>query len=128
MNLKEIKELLQLMKDHDLSEVEIEKDGLRLKLKKGGSGVTFEKNPENLGIIGPFSKQTEGMQPSAPKEVASRETESQGIYIVRSPMVGTFYASPAPDQPAYISVGQAIRKGSVLCIVEAIKLINEIKY
>ena len=61
--------------------------------------------------------------PSSPAQPAVEE----GVTIVRSPMVGTFYAAPAPDQPAYVSVGKSVKDGDVLCIIEAMKLMNEIK-
>lgn len=125
MNMKEIKEMLQLMKENDLSEVEIEKDGLKIKLKKTGM-VSMESGSDKLGVAMPFLRRVEPAAQMAVQE-AGAASEGQGYQVVRSPMVGTFYASPAPDQPPYLSVGQAIRKGSVLCIVEAMKLMNEIK-
>ena len=127
MNMKEIKEILQMMKDHDLSEVEIEKDGLKIKLKKTGAGISFEKSAGGPGTQVSYPKQNEAGSGAGSQEAAAAQTESQGITIVRSPMVGTFYSAPSPDQPPFLTVGQAIRKGSVLCIVEAMKLMNEIK-
>jgi acetyl-CoA carboxylase biotin carboxyl carrier protein len=124
MNIKEIKEMLQLMAEHNLSEVEIEKDGLKLKLKKTASGkfVTEESHERPMMMSAASSPRSLATQePPQPAELPSN------ILVVRSPMVGTFYASPAPDQPAYVSVGKTIKEGDVLCIVEAMKLMNEIK-
>lgn len=126
MNLKEIKELLQLMMDHSLTEIEIEKDGTKIKLRKdsGGPYVTENAGGAPSATI-PFSKSAKF--PSSETAPASVSEESQNVVVVRAPMVGTFYASPAPDQPPYISAGQTVREGDVLCIIEAMKLMNEIK-
>ena len=130
MNLKEIKELLQLMAEHGLSEIEIEKDDSKIKLKKtpGGQVVAEEMvgshsvvipmpRPLTCGVGGGASG---GFQSPAP-------VSSEDVILVRSPMVGTFYSAPAPDQPSYVSQGQAVKEGDVLCIIEAMKLMNEIK-
>lgn len=123
MNIKEIKEILGLMREHDLCEIELEKEGMKLKLKKGGAGAVM------------VERQVLPAAPAAllprPELSASREGGSAelppGTLLVRAPMVGTYYSAPAPDQPAYVSVGQNIREGDVLCIIEAMKLMNEIK-
>ena len=126
MNIKEIKEMLQLMNEFGLSEIEIEKDGLKIKLKKGVDGklLAEEIRPASVMPV-PLVSGIESY-PSRPQEV-SGSVESPNTGTVRSPMVGTYYASPAPDQPPYLSVGQKVREGDVLCIVEAMKLMNEIK-
>lgn len=122
MNLKEIRELLQLMTDHDLSEIEIEKEGMRIKLKKGADGILTQHVTSSAPAV--MSAPSAG---AAPVQASVAPAGDPNVYIVRSPMVGTFYAAPAPDQPPYASVGQQIREGDVLCIVEAMKLMNEIK-
>lgn len=122
MNIKEIKEVLQLMKEHELAEIEIEKDGLKLKVRKliGGQMAV-----ETFAM--PALKAAPAVAaPAAPAEAAPAPAADPGT-LVRSPMVGTFYASPAPDQPSYVSVGQRVKPGDVLCIIEAMKLMNEIK-
>ena len=123
MNIKEIKEMLQLMADHGLTEIEIEKDGMKIKLKKGVSGkYNAEEVPGMSSMVVPMPHSAE----KAGGESA-QALEPANISTVRSPMVGTFYASPAPDQAAYVSVGKRVKEGDVLCIVEAMKLMNEIK-
>lgn len=127
MNLKEIKELLQLMGENDLAQIEIEKDGLKIKLVK-----TVQPAPlitrtavEAAPMVIPV--------PSAPHPAkassvpAAPQPDNANVVIVRSPMVGTFYSAPAPDQPPYAAVGKKVNEGDVLCIVEAMKLMNEIK-
>ncbi len=124
MNIKEIKEMLQLMAEHSLTEVEIEKDGLKIKLKKGGNGrFVTETAYETAPMAVPVARGAAdaGSAPPAPK------ADPPNVAIVKSPMVGTFYAAPSPDQPNYAAVGKQVKEGDVLCIVEAMKLMNEIK-
>jgi len=126
MNIKELKEVLQLMADHQLAEIEIEKEGVKIKLKKTPCGMISVQEPAaTLAAqqVAQANVQAQTIQPTAP--VA--EPVDVNVEIVRSPMVGTFYAAPSPDQPTYVKVGQSISEGHVLCIVEAMKLMNEIK-
>lgn len=125
MNLKEIKEMLQLMAEHGLSEMEIEKDGLKIRLRKGNGGRGLaEQVYDNQSSVIPMLVETA----SGPTAIASQSAQSgNGGTLIKSPMVGTFYSAPAPDQPAYVTVGAKISEGDVLCIIEAMKLMNEIK-
>ncbi|MFH0985665.1 MAG: acetyl-CoA carboxylase biotin carboxyl carrier protein [Candidatus Omnitrophota bacterium] len=123
MNIKEIKELLELMAEHGVGEIEIEKDNAKIKLRKMASGgIVMQSAPQMMAQI-PAVAQIHAHAPA----VAAPAAEEEGVTIVRSPMVGTFYAAPAPDQPAYVSVGKVVKDGDVLCIIEAMKLMNEIK-
>ncbi len=125
MNIKEIKELLELMAEHNLGEIEIEKDNAKIMLRKmAGGGIVVQNTPQAMAPIGTGIPAP--AQASAPAAAAQPIAE-EGVTIVRSPMVGTFYAAPAPDQPAYVSVGKVVKDGDVLCIIEAMKLMNEIK-
>lgn len=122
MNVKEIKEMVALMNESGLMELEIEKEGLKLRLKKSAGGIQQELSVvPNLQIASPSV-----VAPSGP---AVKETEPslKGLVEVKSPMVGTFYRAPAPDAPPYVQEGQKIEKGQVVCIIEAMKLMNEIK-
>ncbi len=123
MNLKEMKEMLQLMAEHGLSEIEIEKDGLKIKFKKGHNGAVYrEEIPSMQSMVVPMPTVVEkSSQALAP------EASDANLHMIKSPMVGTFYASPAPDQPYYTGPGKKIKEGDVLCIIEAMKLMNEIK-
>lgn len=122
MNIKEIKEILQLMAEHGLSEVEVEKEGEKLKLKKPSG--KFVEEMTSLPVMPAMPAQKSA---AAPAPQAAPAPEAASGTLVRSPMVGTFYSSPAPDQPVYITVGKKVKPGDVLCIVEAMKLMNEIK-
>ncbi|MFA5168502.1 MAG: acetyl-CoA carboxylase biotin carboxyl carrier protein [Candidatus Omnitrophota bacterium] len=125
MNIKEIKELLELMAEHNLGEIEIEKDNAKIKLRKmSNGGIMMQGTPQMTAPIGAVMHAP--VPANAPVAVAQPVAE-EGVTIVRSPMVGTFYAAPAPDQPAYVSVGKVVKDGDVLCIIEAMKLMNEIK-
>ena len=109
MNIKEIKEMIALMNENSLSELEIEQDGVRIKLRKGLGGAV-EKTVE--------------YSPSAPQV---RETVEKKTIEIKTPMVGTFYRSPSPDAPPFVNIGDVIEPGQVICIIEAMKLMNEIK-
>lgn len=113
------------MEEHDLTEVEIEKDGTKIKLRKGSGGkMVAEQMAGSQPVVIPMSASYE----MASKAVGpAAENPADGGTKVRSPMVGTFYTTPAPDQPPYVTVGQSIKVGDVLCIIEAMKLMNEIK-
>ena len=128
MNIKEIKEMLQLMAEHGLSEIEIEKDGLKIKLKKGAGGriISEEVRDSGQSVVVPMAVGTETGHYGAPQTPRVVQ-ESPNLTLIKSPMVGTFYTAPAPDQPPYVTAGQKVKEGDVLCIVEAMKLMNEIK-
>ena len=120
MNLKEIKEMIQLMNENGLSEFEMEKDGLKIRLRKGPSGV-MEPN-----IV---YESRAGIQPLSAQILAKENTSAatQAKIQVKSPMVGTFYTAPAPDANPFVQVGSVVEVGQVICVIEAMKLMNEIK-
>lgn len=121
MNIKELKEMINLMKEHDLVELEIEKEGERIRLKKDATGVITKEDISHARYIpSQVLKDTEAVS-------SKQEVVDERMNIVRSPMVGTFYAAPAPDQDSYVTKGQVVKEGDVLCIIEAMKLMNEIK-
>jgi acetyl-CoA carboxylase biotin carboxyl carrier protein len=123
MNVKEIRELLELMAEHNVGEIEIEKDNAKIKLRKLPNGQVVMQNAPQM--MSPMQSVIPAPVPAAAPSAPPAAEE--GVTIVRSPMVGTFYAAPAPDQPPYVSVGKAIKEGDVICIVEAMKLMNELK-
>jgi oxaloacetate decarboxylase alpha subunit len=121
MNLKEIKEMINLMNENNLMELEIEKEGLRVRLKKT---VAHQENI-NAPIIIERKKGAELQKATETAEI-NEKTLSNSIEI-KAPMVGTFYRAPQPEAPPYVEVGQIIETGQVICIIEAMKLMNEIK-
>jgi len=130
MNLKEIKELIDILKDTEVSELELEKAGSRIRIKmSGGEAVQYIEHAPAPEPRQPGPVVVHG--PSAPvqKETgpAAEQDESRNVVVVNSPIVGTFYRSPSPDSPAYVEVGDVVKKGQVICIIEAMKLMNEIE-
>ena len=122
-DLKEIKSIIDLMKKHDLSVFEIEKEGFRLKLQRGGSAPqTTVTAPAVAG--GPAKAAVPGSEPPPP---AAKAIETVPMKEIVSPMVGTFYRSASPDGPPFVEVGKPVTEESVVCIIEAMKVMNEIK-
>ncbi len=122
MNIKEIKEMVNLMNENGLMELEIEKEGMRIRLKKTAAGI-------EMGAPILVERQRAEQQPVAKHDApaqAAKELISKSVEI-KSPMVGTFYRAPSPEAPPYVEVGQNIEPGQVICIIEAMKLMNEIK-
>jgi len=128
MNLKELKELIEMLKGTDISEVEIERSGTKVRLRKGGD-VTFHPAMPRMEyppatFVAPAIVEAPAPAPAADKPVEPAKTNQ---VKVTSPIVGTFYRSSSPDKPAYVEVGDIVKKGQVLCIIEAMKLMNEIE-
>ena len=117
MVLKEIKEMIQLMHEHHLLELEVEREGMKIRLKKSGETVvqSVVAAPAPAAVPVPVAAVA-----AAPAPAANRTP-------IKSPMVGTFYRAPAPDAPPFVEPGQTIEVGQVICIIEAMKLMNEIK-
>src|SRR5712692_9958493 len=135
MDLNEIKQILDLVREHDLAEFEIEHDGLRLKVRKDANGAhvvtpsAFMVAPviapaagEGTPAAAPLQA-SPGASPAAADAAAEAEIE---LAVVKSPIVGTFYRSSEPSAPPFVDIGSIVKKGDVLCIIEAMKLMNEI--
>ncbi len=126
MNLKELKELIEMLKNTDISELEIERSGVKVRLRKGGD-VTFHPSMPRMeyppaAIVAPAV-----VEPSAPVVEKPAEQLKTNQIKVTSPIVGTFYRASSPDKPPYVEMGDIVKKGQVLCIIEAMKLMNEIE-
>ena len=121
MYRKEIKDMINLMNENNLTELEIEKEGVRIKLRKGSTG-SYENKIE-------YIPQMVASQNGASKaaESAAPKPEARNIVEIKAPMVGTFYRAPSPEAPPYVNIGDNIEPGQVICIIEAMKLMNEIK-
>lgn len=117
MYIKEIKDMINLMNDNNLTELEIEKEGVRIKLRKGSGAV--ERTVEFVP--------TPQLSGQSEKSVAGAEKTEKNTVDVKSPMVGTFYRAASPESPSYVNMGDIILPGQVICIIEAMKLMNEIK-
>ena len=126
MELKDIKAIIDLMRKNDLSVFEMEKDGFRLKLQKGATEQTVYAAPVLPQMIAApahpgtaASGEAAPAAPSAPAAAATRE--------ITSPMVGTFYRAASPESPTFVEVGREVNEDTVVCIIEAMKVMNEIK-
>ena len=127
MNLDEIKQILEMMREHELAEFELERDDFKLRLRKNASGQWTTPVPQMSFVPGPAAAAASPMPaPTAGEPVLTAAGEDIDLTIVKSPIVGTFYRAAEPDAKPYVEVGQPVRKGQVLCIIEAMKLMNEI--
>jgi oxaloacetate decarboxylase alpha subunit len=121
MNLKEIEEMIKLMNDNKLGEIEIEKNGLKVRLKKEDNQI--KQVIQDAAVIHQGAQASN--QPS--QEAADSQEPLKKLIEIKAPMVGTFYRSPAPDAEPFIEIGQEVKEEDTLCIIEAMKLMNEIK-
>lgn len=129
MNIKEIKEMINLMNENNLTELEIEKEGLRVRLKKGPEGQVIVEQPQHkMPLSAPVMPEFHPVPPPAAAKETSRERATgKNLIEIKSPMVGTFYRAPSPESPPFAEINQNVEIGQVVCIVEAMKLMNEIK-
>lgn len=125
MELSYIKKIIKLVENSDVDEIEIEEEGKKIRVVK--------HKPQPAAYQIPFSDHSPQYHPipaaqlaAAPTAEAKPKTEKQ-YHEIRSPIVGTFYRAPSPDAEAYVEIGQEVKPGDVLCIVEAMKLMNEIE-
>jgi acetyl-CoA carboxylase biotin carboxyl carrier protein len=129
MELEQIKAIIAMMKENDLSEFSMEQDGLKIRIKRGPEGfqqtVTLP-NPGTPAAVAVVPAPVVAAPVAAAPAPAPAAAPSDIKYIT-SPMVGTLYRAPSPDAPAYIEVGQTVDEESVVCIIEAMKVMNEIK-
>lgn len=124
MDLNLIKKLIRVIENSEITEFSIEEGDLKIKISKNGSEIINQvAMPQQIQAAAPAAlPAAEATEKPAEKSVAD-----ENLYEVKSPIVGTFYRAPAPDADPYIQVGDKISPGSVLCIVEAMKLMNEIE-
>lgn len=129
MNQKELKELIEFLKEQDIAEFELERGDVKVRIKRGVPAVPILAAPQPVApsVPLPSANPTAGAETQAnPGAPAKAETE-QGLHTVKSPIVGTFYESPSPGSPPFVKNGDAVEAGQVLCIIEAMKLMNEIE-
>jgi acetyl-CoA carboxylase biotin carboxyl carrier protein len=128
IDLKQLKELMRSLKQFEITELELEQNGERIKLCRGGDVVHVASNVAHPGFA---SVQAPSIAPAAPSAEASASAapavDDAQVHYITSPFVGTFYPSPTPGAAAFVKVGSEIKAGQTLCIVEAMKLMNEIE-
>ena len=135
MDFSDIERILELVRQHDLAEFELEKEGLKLRVRKAGAPPVFHTGPVSpmpmVGIPAPVPQAVPAPASAAPAPagggpVSAALDETVELAVVKSPIVGTFYRASEPGAKPCAEVGQTVKKGEVLCIIEAMKLMNEI--
>jgi acetyl-CoA carboxylase biotin carboxyl carrier protein len=132
MNLKELKELIEFLIDKDIAEFELERGDVKVKIKRATEAALAALPDSRYIAVQPAPMMVSAAAPPAPGQVdltasAAASAPADGLHIVKSPIVGTFYESPSPGSPPFVKVGDTLEVGQVLCIVEAMKLMNEIE-
>ncbi len=134
MDLKQIKQIIDLMKKSELTEFAVEEEGFKLKIRRGTNGlpiVTSSRSSNPPFIPQESSPSAPPMPVPAPLTAgtpgAAAGADEPGITYVKSPMVGTFYRSPSPESKPFVDVGSKIEESSLVCIIEAMKIMNEIQ-
>tara|TARA_B100000427_G_C15405725_1_gene549687 strand:- start:428 stop:913 length:486 start_codon:yes stop_codon:yes gene_type:complete len=131
MRIKEIQNLIKFVAKSGASEVSIEMEKIKLTIKAGSTGTKAEiQQPAPVVTPSPAPTPVVVEQPTelaSPKEVPVKTEEDSKYIEVRSPIIGTFYRKPSPDKPAFVEMGDKISEGSVVCVIEAMKLFNEIE-
>jgi acetyl-CoA carboxylase biotin carboxyl carrier protein len=132
MDFSDIERILELVRQHDLSEFELERDGLKLRVRKAGNEPALTTQLVPVAPAAPSlpaaPASASASAPPAPPVATDGEEipESVELAVVKSPIVGTFYRSPEPGAPLFVEIGERVKKDQVLCIIEAMKLMNEI--
>ena len=127
LDLSKLKQLIETLAEGDVSEFEYEDDKVRVRIGRGGQVVAMHPA---MHAAGPASMPPPSMGPQGPVTTTHAPmpaAEDEGTVFVTCPFVGTFYRSPSPDAPSFVEVGSKIREGQTLCIVEAMKIMNEIE-
>ncbi|RMF56695.1 MAG: acetyl-CoA carboxylase biotin carboxyl carrier protein [Calditrichaeota bacterium] len=134
MDIQSIKQLIKIVEKSDIDELELIEEGKKIRISKNSKGAASQVVVNGSGLP-QYSAPAPPPPPQAPATAPDVETEaekkavseSEKYYEVRSPMVGTFYRAPAPDADPYVEVGDVVSVGTTLCIIEAMKLMNEIQ-
>jgi acetyl-CoA carboxylase biotin carboxyl carrier protein len=122
-DVRKIRRLVELMKEHDLTEIDLQQGEVRIQLRRSGTGTqsaipSAPAPPVPLPAAGPPAPESETLLPA--------ESRPASITVIKSPMVGTFYAAPDPDSPPFVKVGDHVGPETTVCIVEAMKVFNQI--
>jgi acetyl-CoA carboxylase biotin carboxyl carrier protein len=125
MDFDEIKQILAMVREHELSEFELEHEGFKIRIKKDSAPMVV--SPAPVPVAAPINSSAIPATTAAAPPPAVEDTTEIEFAIVKSPIVGTFYRSPEPGAPPFAEVGDSVRNGQVLCIIEAMKLMNEIE-
>ena len=129
MDLKQIKQIIDLMKRSELTEFAVEEEGFKLKICRGANGVPVVTSSAGLAAV-PEAAAASAAAAAATLASSSQnggEKEDSSIIYIKAPMVGTFYRAPSPESPPFVEVNAKVSENSVVCIIEAMKIMNEIQ-
>jgi acetyl-CoA carboxylase biotin carboxyl carrier protein len=129
-DLKDLKQLVEFLKEHQVAEFDLERGELKIRLKFGGQSAAASSGLSDLSQLlaaAPPAAARAAVPAAPPAEPADATGSDAGLHIVKSPIVGTYYGSPSPGASAFVNVGDHVDKGQVIAIVEAMKLMNEIE-
>ncbi|HEX7085159.1 MAG TPA: acetyl-CoA carboxylase biotin carboxyl carrier protein, partial [Vicinamibacterales bacterium] len=128
MDFEEIKQILALVREHELAEFELEHQDFKIRIRKEGGATVLATPPPAPAVAAPAPTPVDAAPAPAPSSpLAAGEEEEVELAVVKAPIVGTFYHAPEPGAPPFVKVGDIVRKNQVLCIIEAMKLMNEIE-
>jgi acetyl-CoA carboxylase biotin carboxyl carrier protein len=128
MNQKELKELIEFLIEKDITEFELERGDVKVRIKRGTPEPAIPPPPERIITVQPVAAPVPAVQaaPATPPAAESAPVQ-EDLHMVRSPIVGTYYESPSPGSPPFVKPGDMVEAGQIICIVEAMKLMNEIE-
>ena len=129
MDLKELKDILQILDERDIAEFELEEQGVKLRIRRTASSPVpaMPIVAPVMPLPVPVSAPVAAGEPSAATPAPAAAVADAGLHVIKSPIVGTFYRSPDPNSPVFCEVGDRVKNGQVVCIIEAMKLMNEIE-
>ena len=127
MNQKELKELIEFLIEKDITEFELERGDVKVRIKRGPAEAASPAPAERIITVHPAPSAPLHIQSSPTTPAAEPARVQEDLHMVRSPIVGTYYESPSPGSPPFVKPGDMVEAGQVLCIVEAMKLMNEIE-
>ncbi len=128
IDIRKLKELIRLMVANELTELDLRDEQEQVTLRRPGPEQVTQVMQAPMAVAAPVAAPVAAAAPAAAPPAAPAEAApDEGLVAIESPMVGTFYSSPSPDKPAFISVGDSVTADSVICLVEAMKIFNEIK-
>jgi len=134
MNQKELKELIEFLIEKDIAEFELERGDVKVRVKRAGEHAVVAQPPHMAFVhhapAPPLAAEPAGATaapPAATPAAKSPAAADEGLHVVKSPIVGTYYESPSPGAPPFVKVGDTVEAGQILCIIEAMKLMNEIE-
>ena len=136
MKIDELEQIIKILKDNEVNEFEFDNDGVRIRLNRGAKAITVAQNNGGYQPHGGYNIDIQpaisGFNPADAAQAAAaaqveKVADTSHLYKVESPIVGTFYRKPSPDAALFVTEGQTVTKGQTLCIIEAMKLMNEIE-